>query len=573
MQSETKICQNCKKDFIIEPEDFNFYEKMKVPAPTWCPECRMVRRLSFRNESMLFRRLDSHTGKEIFSGFSPKSKVITYENNYWYSSDWDQLETGVDYDFSKTFFEQFRLLFSRAPVLARSVYNMVNSDYCQEASECKNAYLCFNADYIENSAYLRKSHRVKDSFDCYEVDENELCYENVLVDKSYQTFFSTDCESCVDVWFSKGLRGCTNCFGCVNLRNKSYYYFNKACTREEYLENIRFLTSGSYKIMLETKKKVANFWLNFPNKFYHGLRVINSTGERIFDSKNVKDSYFVKNAQNMRYCQDVWIKASDCYDYSVWGDGAENIYECMTCGMGVYNLKFCFHCWEEARDLEYCAYCIGSKNCFGCVGLYKKEYCIFNKQYTKEEYFLMVQKIKKQMNEVPYIDKNGRIYRYGEFFSFDISPLSYNESLAQFFFPLDKNTAEEKGYQWRENSTREYDITIDAKDLKDNIDDIEDTILNEAIKCINCNRAYRIISLEFQFYKRMKLPLPRTCHNCRFIERFKLVNPPKLWHRKCMCDKTSHNHQGKCEVEFETPYAPERPEIVYCEKCYQQEVY
>jgi RNA polymerase subunit RPABC4/transcription elongation factor Spt4 len=37
---ETKNCQNCKKDFNIEPDDFSFYEKMKVPVPTWCPECR-----------------------------------------------------------------------------------------------------------------------------------------------------------------------------------------------------------------------------------------------------------------------------------------------------------------------------------------------------------------------------------------------------------------------------------------------------------------------------------------------------------------------------------------------------
>ncbi len=35
MESQTKNCQNCKKDFIIEPEDFNFYEKIKVPAPTF----------------------------------------------------------------------------------------------------------------------------------------------------------------------------------------------------------------------------------------------------------------------------------------------------------------------------------------------------------------------------------------------------------------------------------------------------------------------------------------------------------------------------------------------------------
>ncbi|KKT07962.1 MAG: hypothetical protein UV85_C0003G0087 [Candidatus Nomurabacteria bacterium GW2011_GWB1_43_19] len=33
MKQEIKTCQNCKKDFMIEPEDFNFYEKIKVPPP------------------------------------------------------------------------------------------------------------------------------------------------------------------------------------------------------------------------------------------------------------------------------------------------------------------------------------------------------------------------------------------------------------------------------------------------------------------------------------------------------------------------------------------------------------
>jgi hypothetical protein len=28
-----------------------------------------------------------------------------------------------------------------------------------------------------------------------------------------------------------------------------------------------------------------------------------------------------------------------------------------------------------------------------------------------------------------------------------------------------------------------------------------------------------------------------------------------------------------CNNTFETSYAPERPEIVYCERCYQGEVY
>ena len=55
-KSEKRICQNCKKDFIIEPEDFNFYEKIKVPPPTFCPWCRFIRRMAWRNERALYKR-------------------------------------------------------------------------------------------------------------------------------------------------------------------------------------------------------------------------------------------------------------------------------------------------------------------------------------------------------------------------------------------------------------------------------------------------------------------------------------------------------------------------------------
>jgi len=563
-QSENKTCQNCQATFTIEPDDFLFYEKMKVPPPTFCPECRMIRRFNYRNESVLFRRPDAHDGKEIFSGFSPDSKVMTYENAFWYGTDWDALENGREYDFTRSFFEQIKELLSMAPIPARSVYNMENSDYCNEASECKNAYLCFNTDFIENCAYLRKCRRVKESYDCYEVEDNELCYENILVDKSYRTFFSLDCESCVDVWFSKDCRGCTNCFGCVNLRNKSYHFFNEPCTKVEYEEKTKKYMSGSYKELQEMRETSFDFWLNFPNKFFHGVRVVDSTGERMFDSKNVKNVYYVKGAENIRYCQDIWTKTTNSYDYSVWGDGAENVYECMTCGMGCFNIKFCFNCWENARDLEYCVYCMGSSNCFGCVGLYKKEYCIFNKQYTKEQYEELREKIIAHMNEMPYVDAEGLMYKYGEFFPQDISPVSYNESLAQDFFPLTEETAKDRGFVWHKPNSKEYQTTINAEDLPDSIGEVSDEILKEIIKCDTCSRAYRVIQPELQFYKKIGLPLPRKCHNCRFEGRFKFVNPPKLWHRSCM--------KEGCVNEFETSYAPDRPEIVYCESCYQKEV-
>ena len=132
---------------------------------------------------------------------------------------------GLDYDFSRPFFEQFKELFYKTPWPARSVQRMVNSDYCDQAGGFKNSYLCFAGDDVENSAYLNWSGSTKESLDSYEARQDELCYEDVMVDESYKVLFSLDCDNCTDIWFSRDLVGCSNCFGCVGLRKKSYYIF------------------------------------------------------------------------------------------------------------------------------------------------------------------------------------------------------------------------------------------------------------------------------------------------------------------------------------------------------------
>src|SRR3989338_7109764 len=119
------------------------------------------------------------------------------------------------------------------------------------------------------------------------------------------------------------------------------------------------------------------------------------------------------------------------------------------------------------------------------------------------------------------------------------------------------------------------------------------SMLNEVIRCEHdqkcneqCTQAFRIISSELEFYRQMNLPLPRLCPNCRHFQRIKQRNPLRLWHRKCKCageasenkvyqNTADHIHHSKtehCQNEFETTYAPERPEIVYCEACYLREV-
>ncbi len=359
----------------------------------------------------------------------------------------------------------------------------------------------------------------------------------------------------------------------MNLSGKSNYFFNEPLSKEEYEKRLFELNLQSYDSISKLRTEVLEFWGKFPVKYYHGIRNINCTGERITDSKNVFDSVSIQEGENMRYIQISVLKAANSYDCVQLFMGVENAYECVTCGEGAYNLKYCFNCWAGSRDLEYCAYCIDSSDCFGCVGLKKKQYCILNKQYTKEEYKQIVEKIKTQMDEMPYIDQKGLIYKYGEFFPVEYSPLAYNESLSQDYFPLSPEQAREKNFVWREPNIREFQTTILGSDLPDLIDDVPDSIVNEIIACGECRRAFRIVNLELQFYRRVGLPLPRKCHNCRFSDRYKFINKPKLYNRLCMCREEHLHHSGNCNVEFKTSYPPDSTEIVYCEKCYQQEVY
>ena len=186
------------------------------------------------------------------------------------------------------------------------------------------------------------------------------------------------------------------------------------------------------------------------------------------------------------------------------------------------------------------------------------------------------------MMNMPYVDKKGNIYKYGEFFPAELSPFCYNETQAQDYFPLTKEEVLKRGYRWRDKKANEYQITIQAKNLPDNLENVPDSITKEIIGCMNkdkfdnncCRGAYRIIEDELNLYKRLGVSLPRLCFYCRHESRLRKRNPMKLWHRKCMCGKTNHLHGNKeCDVEFETSYALERPEVIYCEKCYQQEVY
>ncbi|MBM3257512.1 MAG: hypothetical protein FJY98_04315 [Candidatus Liptonbacteria bacterium] len=103
---ETKKCAQCSTDFSVFPDDLAFYQKIDVPSPTRCPECRYIRRLLDRNEYNLYKRKCDATGEPIISIYRPDAPFPVFKQDYWKSDAFDALPFGRDFDFSRSFFEQ-----------------------------------------------------------------------------------------------------------------------------------------------------------------------------------------------------------------------------------------------------------------------------------------------------------------------------------------------------------------------------------------------------------------------------------------------------------------------------------
>lgn len=553
MNTETKSCQSCKHEFVIEPVDFEFYEKMQVPPPTWCPECRMIRRMGWQGMRVLYKRPCDFTGDNLITFYHPDAPHKIYRQDIWHSDKWDPKSYGREYDPNRSFFEQWGELFRAVPLpaLCTEYSNLINSDYCNAVANLKNCYLIFAADSCENCGYGKAINNCKDSFDISHVHFDELCHDILMVDKSYRTFSTQYSDECQNVWFSQDLIGCNNCIGCINLRNKSYHIFNQPVSKEEFEKYLKELDLGSRIKRDAFKKKASDFFVTQPHRQFHGKKNAGVFGDYIYNSKNVRDSYLIYGGENMRYCQDIETPtAANSYDYTSFGLQAEWMYDSVWCGLSCYNIKFSV--WNyHAFDLTYCFGCHSSGNMFGCSGIQRGEYCILNKQYTKEAYLELVPKILADMTA------RGE---YGEFLPPALSPWAYNESVGQDYYPVSKERALATGFLWREDQMKQYkDATMQ---IPDHIKDVSDDILKAILKCTECGKNYQIIPSELKFYHEANIPVPHHCPLCRHYAQFRMLAPITMYKRAC----------AKCNKEIETSYAPDRPEIVYCETCYQNEV-
>lgn len=562
---ETRNCQNCKDDFKIEPDDFSFYEKMQVPPPTFCPPCRHQRRLSFRNERNFYKRDCDLCGKSVVSRVSPDKPYKMYCATCWWSDKWDPEEFAKEYDFSKSFFEQWKELFLNVPHISLFNSNNVNSEWTNQESDDKNCYMNIGGLYNEDSAHNTYEVYGKNCFDNYYSLNCDQCSHCVNCERNYQTHHSYECHDSLNTYYSYDCRNCSNVVGCAGLRNKQYCIFNDQYTKESYNEFLEKYPLSSFKFQEWWKDESKRVWNESPHRETMIFKAVNSSGNDLTEAKNVKNSW---QCTKLEDCKNMYIAGwiRDSQDCSCFG-AAELAYECAHSG-GAYNSKFLLFCLSSdplkkmtITNVEYTATSSSISNCFGCVGIRGGEYMILNRRYTKEEYNEILPKIKQHMIDMPYIDSKGRIYKYGEFFPSELSPFGYNETTGQEFRKLSEEQAKDQGYVWS-NYVSDINYKFSDYEIPDDIKDVADNILEKILKCEITSKAYKLIPLELSFYRNAGLPIPRLHPNERHDERIRSLLPCQLFVRIC----------DLCNKEINTPYEPGRPEKVYCESCYQQEV-
>ena len=548
-------CGQCGTTFQTSKEDLELLAeispmvgetKLDLPPPVDCFDCRQVKRLAQLNEMNLYKRTCSLTGKDIISNYHQECPYPVYEQESFYSDNWEPTATGREYDFNSPFFEQYQklCLVAPRPALFTGYQYDENCAYTNYAGKNKDCYMIFDSDENWDCYYAFSINSCKSSSDSYRTRKSELVCECVDCVQCYNCLFAQDCENCSDSWFIKNCIGCRNCLMCSNLRNKEYYVENKPVSKEEF-ERFR-AKLGNRVILQQAGQRFKELRVQFPQKALHGTLNEQVTGDYLIQCKNARHCF---DSEQLWDCSNIiraFLPAKNSMDCEEIGE-AERCYECSCVGYNAFSVFFSSNCLDQINDLLYCTYCFHCKNCFGCVGLRRKEYCILNKQYTKEQYEELVPKIVEHMRENK---------EWGQNLPVQLAPFAYNETFAQDEYPLAKVEAEHKGYLWHEPDEKEF--LPATMEVPEDIADTADSICDAILACSKCSRNYKITTQELKLHRQWNMPLHTRCFHCQHAKRRKARNPRTLYDRTC----------DKCTCPIVTTYAPGRPELVYCEECY-----
>lgn len=554
-------CQSCEALFESAAQDAALAKcaprvaDSVVPfrPPTRCPSCRQRRRYAYRNDHHFYRNSCSYCRKPVISIYSPdKPYTVLCQGCFW-GEQWDPLSVGREFDFSRPFFEQFQELRAATPRLAIFQTQSENSDFTVHSSRNRNCYFASSLVGCEDVCYSDFLSSCQDSLDLFSCDKMELCYSCIFSSECFGCDFLELCTGLTDSALCYDCKGSSWLVGCVGLRKKHHQILNQPASRGECEEAmLRLKTDPAFRASFE--KQFRQLELQHPKQASWNLSCEGCSGNYLTNCHDARNAYNCRSVDGgMFIFECLGVGSKDLYDATRCASG-ELLYEC--CGtVDLRYSAFCNLCYQSS-SLYYCDNCQASTDSFGSMSLKRSKHCILNRQYSESEYSVMLARVRDHMVQTG---------EWGEFFPEAYSPYCYNESKSFEWYPLSEAEVSGRGWHWsRYEPPLPSGLTIrEAMELPVDIREISDSIVQEAIACEVSGKPFRITTPELAFYRKKGLPLPRRSPGERGRQRHARMNPLQLWKRCC----------EECGQAIESSYSPERPEIVFCERCYQQSMY
>lgn len=546
-----RVCPISEVRWMLTQEEIDRCRAWNVPPSAYAPLIRMKELAGWGAGIDLWWKLRVHSDKVMVTGIHPNALSPVIGDKEWFEKDWGA-EHPQDWDPSRSVLEQTKELFASVPYPALSTHGSVNSIGCGMV-DCVNAFMAFGSKSVKDSWYTFRTQycdRVMDAPFLLRCEDVFASAKSVSCHSCRQVFECKDCLTCA---FLFDCQSCENCFCSSNLRHKRYVFMNEQLTKDEYEARMSQIDLSSTKQTAEWQAKFRalvgeqtiwpeNFSVNAQNCVGEGmLDCLDCSGFLMANAKDVVQGWNIFDSEHLDTVV-ISYNSNDCYYTSV--------------ALNAHNVKFSFVA-DYSQDCEYIVNCYSCENCFGCVGLNRKKFCIFNKQYSEEDYWQELDQIKCAMLE------RGE---YGQFFPAAFSPLGVKYGYAYPVAPF--TDAELKAIGGLDLDPiagmffAPYDIhapTANVDDVPDCIADVSDEWVGKPFFDTQANRRFSVNKAELDYRKERGYPFPRRHYTARLKELLASVNGPIQQQVAC----------AKCARQIMTSVSTIYPKrTIYCKSCY-----
>lgn len=544
-----KEARDTPTEAVVAAAELDYCGRFGIPVLPGSRSEVLREMAAFRPAHSLYQSQCGLSGRSILTSMPPGQGYTVYAIDDWLSDGWDPLSFGRPYNFTRPFFDQFGELARSTPLpsVSSGHASIENCDFCNFVSGSRNCYLVFSGSHLEDCLYGRFLFHSKDLADCFYAKQSELCYGCRDIQSCYHLVASAHCLSCSDSAFLDGCRSCRNCYGCVNLAQREYCWWNEQLSRGEWERRRNEVDLTDRAVYEQEAERFRTFRLGQPTRAVYGSSFENSSGNYLNQVAACTNSFLVSESESLDSC--IWMnQARMCFTVLGFGNHSELLYRSSAIGTNTFDVKFSLQCRAGVRELEYCMNVeAGSTNCFGCVSLRDKHFCVLNRQYSEAEYRELVPRIKEHMRATG---------EYGRFFPPALNPYAYNESDGALFFPVAEATSVALGWRW---AAPHDTVAGEAQPPPRHLADLSDTALSTAYRCKITGRPFRLQRRELELLRGIGAPPPAASP----FERIRLAGAFLAWREllQLPCGLCAHQGVATGDPEGRT---------TLCADCYQQ---